>query len=112
MQDTMDRERTWQDTLGLVLAIVSITALSVLSLWAFGFFFLPIALAGVVVWLFARALRGVNFRNRMTNERPSLNQRFADGQPLGRTNTNERELPYRDQDLEPPWDLRDRHAPP
>lgn len=109
----MDTKRTWQDTLGLGLAVVALGVLSVLSLWAFGFFFIPLALVGVVVWLFVRTLRGIGFRNRMTDERPRLDQRFADGQPIGRSDAHERERPFRDRDLEPPWDLRgDRHAPP
>ena len=105
----------WQERAQLWVAVLAIVAISALSLVGFGFFFIPIALGAAFLWLFVWMLRRFDFRNSLSNQSPSLTQRFADGQPLGRTDDNEQDEPYRVRDERPPLHTGEgdagRHAP-
>lgn len=112
-----DRFRlAWWQWGGLaILVVATIVSVSLLSFVGFGFFFVPIALGALFLWLFVMILRRLDFRNSMTSERPTLSQRYADGQPYDRAMRRQVERPYRDLDERPPAvrseDEMSDHAP-
>ena len=105
----------WQERAQLLVAVLAIVAVSAMSLLGFGFFFIPIVLGAAFIGLFVWMLRRFDFRNSLSDQRPTLPQRYADGQPLGRTDENEESEPYRIRDERPPLRTGDddasRHAP-
>lgn len=116
---TGDEERSglaWWHWLGLsALAAAAVVSVSLLSLVGFGFFFVPIILGALFIWLFVWALRRLDFRNALSNQRSTLSQRYADGQPYDRAMRRQHERPYRDVDESPPVvrskDEMSDHAP-
>lgn len=101
----------WKERAQLAVAILAIVAISLVSLLGFGFFFIPIAIGALFIWLFVVALRRVEFRNTLSDERAHLDQRYADGQPFERSMEHDRERPYRDRDEMPPPAIGPGHDP-
>lgn len=101
-----DEERAgivWWQWIGLAaLVAAAIVSVSLLSFVGFGFFFVPIAVGAAFIWLFVWALRRLDFRNSLSNQRATLSQRYADGQPYDRAMRRQFERPYRDIDESPP----------
>ena len=109
------RRPWWRERGELIIAVLAIVVISAISLLGAGFFFIPVAAFAAFVWLFVKVLRKIEFRNRYSDERPHLDERFADGQPYRRSYEHERERPYRERDERPPTFTRDedmnQHAP-
>jgi hypothetical protein len=82
----------------LTVSIVVLTALTLVSALAFGFFAFPILIA-VAAWaLFYWALRHQGVRNPLSPLDPSISERWTDGQPLARAGEHDAELRELDQE--------------
>lgn len=113
--DNRENKPWWEERSQLLVAVLVIVAISAMSLVGFGFFFIPIILGAAFIGLFVWVLRRFDFRNNLSSQRPGLSDRYADGQPYGRTTTHEEDEPYRELDERPPARSVDddigRHAP-
>jgi hypothetical protein len=75
----------------IVVACLFVLAIAIAGGWAFGYFFFPFFLLTAMVWLFYRVLRRVSVRNPLYDPTPDSAHKWADGQPLGRSNRFEME---------------------
>lgn len=75
--------------IGAAMVFVGVTAAT--SLWGGGYFYLPLAVVGLVAYGAYYVLTRVDVRNPLASPHRGPQGRFADGQPLGRALEHEDE---------------------
>lgn len=86
------RAERFERGLILTLAVLLTVVIAAGSLYGFGFFFIPIALLAFLAWGMYFVIRRVPSRNELAIHEPTISERFADGQPLRRTEEHEADV--------------------